>query len=416
VLQSGIKIYTNMDKDVQKTLQDRINNGTSYYKNDDQQVGATILDSKTGGLVAISGGRNYKNVVERNQAIDSHPTGSSLKPFLAYGPAIENMKWATNHAIQDESSYWVDGAQFKNYDTQSHGTVSIYDALRQSFNIPALKTWQQVKKDAGSDAPKEFASKVGLDYSGKIGPSEVLGGSSSEFSPTQLASAFASIANGGTYNNAHSIQKVVTNDGDTIEYDHSSHKAMKDYTAYMLAEILKGTFKPYGSAYGHGVSGVNMGAKTGTGTYGQEIYEKYNLPDNAAKDVWINGFTPQYSMSIWMGFNKVKQYGTNSFVGHSEQEYPQYLYEDVMSDISSKDGEDFKKPDNVSGSDGENLSVKGHPDNNTTSRSVHGSSDTSSSSGGSNSASSSNHSSQGNSGNALTRLFNLNSIFDYEAS
>ena len=56
------------------------------------------------------------------------------------------MKWSTNHAIQDESSYWVDGSQFKNYDTKrSHGTVSIYDALRQSFNIPALKTWQQVK-------------------------------------------------------------------------------------------------------------------------------------------------------------------------------------------------------------------------------------------------------------------------------
>ena len=35
---------------------------------------------------------------------------------------------------------------------------------------------------------------------------------------------------------------------------------MSDYTAYMLAEMLKGTFKPYGSAYGHGVSGVNMGA------------------------------------------------------------------------------------------------------------------------------------------------------------
>ena len=157
-------------------------------------------------------------------------------------------------------------------------------------------------------------------------------------SPTQLASAFAAIANGGTYNNAHSIQKVVTHEGDTIEYEHTSHKAMKDYTSYMLAEILKGTFKAYGSAYGHGVSGVNMGAKTGTGTYGQEIYEKYNLPDNAAKDIWINGFSPEYTMSVWMGFNKVKQYGTNSFIGHSEQEYPQYLYEDVMSSISSKDG------------------------------------------------------------------------------
>ena len=135
---------------------------------------------------------------------------------------------------------------------------------------------------------------------------------------------------------------------------------MKDYTAYMLAEILKGTFKAYGSAYGHGVSGVNLGAKTGTGTYGAEIYQQYNLPDSAAKDVWINGFSPQYTMSVWMGFNKVKQYGTNSFVGHSQQEYPQYLFQDVMSDISSKDGEDFKKPKDVNGSDGDNLSVAGH--------------------------------------------------------
>lgn len=48
-----------------------------------------------------------------------------------------------------------------------------------------------------------------------------------------------------------------------------------------------------------------MGAKTGTGTYGAETYSQYNLPDNAAKDVWINGFTPQYTMSVWMGFSKL---------------------------------------------------------------------------------------------------------------
>ena len=68
VLQSGIKIYTNMDKDVQQTLQDRINNG-SFYKNEDQQVGATILDSKTGGLVAISGGRNYKMLLKETKQL-----------------------------------------------------------------------------------------------------------------------------------------------------------------------------------------------------------------------------------------------------------------------------------------------------------------------------------------------------------
>jgi penicillin-binding protein 1A len=426
VLNSGIKIYTNMDKDAQSTLQDRINNG-SYYKNSDQQVGASILDSKSGALAAISGGRNYKDIVDRNQATDAHPTGSSLKPFLAYGPAIENMNWATNHAIKDESSYQVDGVTFRNYDTKGHGTVKIYDALRQSFNIPALKAWQQTIQDAGKDAPKNFAKKVGLDYSSDIGPSEVLGGSASEFSPTQLASAFASIANGGTYNNAHSIKKVVKQDGDTIEYDHTSHKAMKDSTSYMLAEILKGTFEAYGSAYGHGVEGINLAAKTGTGTYGQETYQQYNLPDDAAKDVWINGFTPKYTMSVWMGFNKVKQGGTNSFVGHTEQEYPQYLLKDVMSQINPKDGADYKKPDSVGGDDKDSLYIKGHKDDDTTDNKPTGQGgSSSSSSSSSNSNSSSNNSSnsnsqsnnnssqqQGNStsnrsANALTKLFTFN--------
>lgn len=446
VLQSGIKIYTNMDKNVQKTLQDRIDNG-NYYKNDDQRVGSTILDSKTGGLVAISGGRNYKDVVDNNAATDAHLTGSSLKPFLAYGPAIENMQWATNHALQDESSYSIDGGTFQNYDGSGHGTVSAYDALRQSFNIPALKTWQQVNSDAGKNAVKNFASKVGLDYQSDLGPSDVLGGGASEFSPTQLASAFATIANGGTYNNAHSIQKVVTADDDTIEFDHTSHKAMKDYTAYMLAEMLTGTFKAYGSAYGHGVSGVTMGAKTGTSTYGTEVNQQYNLPDNAAKDVWINGFTPKYTMSIWMGFSEIKEGGTNSFLGHSEQEYPQYLYEDVMSDISSSNDGDFKKPDSVNGSSADDLSVSGHPDNNTTNRKVYGSSGSSdsSSSSSSNSISSNSSDSSSNSSNSsnstttnnsttsngnttgstatqgansvgskLSSLFHLNSIFNFD--
>ena len=46
------------------------------------------------------------------------------------------MQWATNHVMQDESSYSIDGGTFRNYDGQGHGTVSAYDALRQSFNIP----------------------------------------------------------------------------------------------------------------------------------------------------------------------------------------------------------------------------------------------------------------------------------------
>ncbi|MBO3077108.1 penicillin-binding protein [Mammaliicoccus vitulinus] len=368
IMTSGLKIYTNMDKNVQKTLQDSVDNGT-FYKNKDQITGSSIVDTKTGRLVGISGGKEYKDVVDRNQATDIHPTGSSLKPILAYGPAIENMQYATNHKFQDESEYNVNGSIFKNYDGKGHGSVTMADALARSYNIPALKSWQETNQNAGEKAVKDFASKVNLNYKDQIGPSEVLGGSQSEFSPTQLASAFASIGNGGTYNEPKSIRKVVTQDDETIKFSSDSHKAMEDYTAYMLTEMLKGTFEAYGSAYGYGISGVNVAAKTGTGTYGDEVYSEYQLPENAAKDVWITGYSPQYTMSVWMGFNKVKEYGENSFLGHDEQIKPQILFNEVMSEISSYDGSDFEKPDSVTGS-GKSLSVAGNEDNQTTSNSA----------------------------------------------
>lgn len=368
IMTSGLKIYTNMDKDVQKTLQESVDNGT-FYKNKDQITGSSIVDTKTGKLVGISGGKNYKDVVDRNQATDVHPTGSSLKPILAYGPAIENMQYATNHKFQDESEYNINGSIFKNYDGQGHGSVTMADALARSYNIPALKSWQETNQNAGEKAVKDFASKVNLNYKDEIGPSEVLGGSQSEFSPTQLASAFASMGNGGTYNEAKSIRKVVTQDDETIKFSSESHKAMEDYTAYMLTEMIKGTFQAYGSAYGYGINGVNVAAKTGTGTYGDEVYNEYQLPENAAKDVWITGYSPQYTMSVWMGFNKVKEYGENSFLGHDEQTKPQILFNEVMSEISNYDGADFEKPDSVTGS-GKSLSVAGNEDNDTTSSSA----------------------------------------------
>lgn len=102
-----------------------------------------------------------------------------------------------------------------------------------------------------------------------------------------------------------------------------------------------------------------------------------------------------------------------------------------MSDITSNDDGDFKKPDSVVGSNADDLSVSGHPDNDTTNREVYGSngsSDSSSkkssssdnssgeSSDSSNSGNNGNNSSQQNStntnnsdnGNTLSNIFHFN--------
>lgn len=363
VLTSGLKIYTNMDNNAQVSLQNNVDN-MNIYKNKYQQAASTIVDTQTGALVAISGGRNFTDVVDRNLATDIHPVGSTIKPFLSYGPIVENEQWATNHKIQDESEYDINGIKFKNYDTQNHGIVTMRDAIRRSLNIPALKIFQEIKKESGNDASYEFAKNVGLEYKSKdLGPAEALGGSSSEFSPTQMASAFSAFGNGGTYNKAHAIRKVVTQDEETIKFDTISEKAMEDYTAYIVTDMLKGSFEPFGTAYGSSVPGLSLAAKTGTGTYGNETYEKYNLPDNAAKDVWIVGYSPRYTMSVWMGFTKLAEGGANSFVGPEEQALPKSLFKQVMSEISPIDGQDFAMPDSVE-KVGTDVKVKGKQDSN----------------------------------------------------
>src|SRR5699024_9220751 len=79
-----------------------------------------------------------------------------------------------------------------NYDNQGHGNVTIRDALRQSFNVPAVKAFEAVQEEAGYNAPAEFAAEAGLDYSTKnegdytVSFNDVLGGGESRFSPLQM--------------------------------------------------------------------------------------------------------------------------------------------------------------------------------------------------------------------------------------
>ena len=115
------------------------------------------------------------------------------------------MQWATNHAIQDESSYSIDGGTFRNYDGNGHGTVTAYDALRQSFNIPALKTGNKLIHKLEIMQLRNSHQKL-IDYQSDIGPDVFL--VVALLSSHLLTSiCFQRIAN-GTYNNAHSIQKL----------------------------------------------------------------------------------------------------------------------------------------------------------------------------------------------------------------
>ena len=374
VLSSGIQIYTNMDRNVQSYLQNMTNNRNYYYndkfQSDDFNIASTILDTSTGGLVAISGGRDYQEVVDQNLSLVQHNVGSTMKPFLSYGPAIENMEWPTNQTIQDEQSYNPKDSPNNtvyNYDNEGHGNVTMRDALRQSFNVPAVKTFETVKEEAGNNAPEEFAREVGLDYSTKnegeytVSFNDVLGGGESRFSPLQMAQAYATLGNNGEFNEAQSIRYIVTAEGEKIEFENESHKAMEDSTAFMLTDMLKDTFENQGSADYIKMNGLNVAAKTGTTSLDTSILEENDLPNNSAKDAWIVGYTPEYTMSVWSGFdNATAGYSEDKvFVGTDEHITPQWFFRDIMQYISTFNGQDFEQPDSVEQINGNEFGVVG---------------------------------------------------------
>ena len=431
VLASGIQIYTNMDSNVQSYLQNMTNNRNYYYndkfRSDDFNIASTILDTSTGGLVAISGGRDYQEVVDQNLALTQHNVGSTMKPFLAYGPAIEHMEWATNQTIQDEQSYTPKDSPNNtvyNYDNQGHGNVTIRDALRQSFNVPAVKSFEAVQEEAGYNAPAEFAAEAGLDYSTKnegdytVSFNDVLGGGESRFSPLQMAQAYATLGNNGEFNEAQSIRYIVTAEGDKIEFDNETHEAMKDSTAFMLTDMLKDTFENQGSADYIQMNGLNIAAKTGTTSLDTSILEENNLPSNSAKDAWIVGYTPEYTMSVWTGFDNASAgYSEDKvFVGTDEHITPQWFFKDIMQYISTFNGQDFEQPDSVEQINGNEFRVAGGGGFWNSGGSNNNSNSNSNNNGSSNSDSNSNNNGSGSTGGTWSWEYNEDGEIETEGN
>ena len=359
VLASGVDIYTNMNVDAQLRMYNITNNRQYFsgekFQSDNFDMGAILLDTKTGGVAAVSGGRDYREIVKHNMATYARNVGSTMKPFLSYAPAIEYLQLGTGHLIQDEASYspvGTDGTIY-NYDGQNHGNVTMRTSVLRSFNIPAVKIFEQIVDEVGTEGVMDFASEVGLNYSHigdgnyEVNFNDVLGGSESRFSPREMAEAYRAFGNNGEYGESHAIRSIVTLDEQSFEFENETHQAMEDYTAYMMTDMMKHTFYSYGTAANAYINGLNLAGKTGTTSYDTAHANELNLPNNSGKDAWIVGYTPEYTMSVWMGFHEDRPDGESSFVGGNEQIMPQWFFRDVMANVSSYNGEDFTMPESV---------------------------------------------------------------------
>lgn len=300
-----MNIYTYCDPETQKLCYD-LNTGVTYnYSDEDLNMGGAVQSSQDGRVVAVLGGRNFVQT-GTNYATTKQQPGSSVKPFLDYGLAFEYLDWCTEHTISDEAyTYAGTNKSVKNWDGQYHGDVTIPDALLNSWNIPALKALDAVQKEVKKSDIVKALESVGIDMSKEeFNTAYGIGGWATGISPIEMASTYATITNGGMYVESHTVnyaEDVQTGKKYMIDEEIQDAKKQSSYSAassFMIRQTMI-DYTSRGSGSYASLSGLkNVGSKTGTSNFSGSSYVR----DGKDRDAWMTAFSPDYVVSVWMGF------------------------------------------------------------------------------------------------------------------
>ena len=338
VLNLGLKIYTNFDSKIQDTLTESVNANYAGIKQA-SNVAMVVLNNENSGIAALYGGKKqiFHGFNIATQA--KLQPGSSIKPILAFGPAIEYLNWGSDHIVNDSK---LQGSQIQNWDRRFHGNTTINNALVWSYNIPAIKTYQEV----GFNRVKQYAANVGMEITDDSITTPI-GGSGDGFSPLQMAGAYVPFSNGGYYATPKAIKKVYDSEGSEVKsFSKDDRKrVIKESTAYIMTSMLRNGVN--GLASFARISGADMAVKTGTTTFGEGEAQKYNFDiDNYSKDSWTIGYTSNYTMAVWQGFDAID--GPTKYMTQDDTQKTQALYRINMQNIVRiHPPKGFKVPENV---------------------------------------------------------------------
>lgn len=333
----GFHIYTTVDPAAQGAVDRAFDNPELFPKDGPEQIaqGAmVIVDTETGGIAAMSGGRDYV-AKGLNRALAKRQPGSAFKPIAVYAPALEE-GYTPYSMLKDEQM------KFGNYEPRNlsgryAGEVTMFEAVQRSINVPAV--W--LLNEIGVETGMEFAEKLGIELSGDDRNLAIaLGGLTNGATPLEMARAYSAFANGGRLAESYVIERVEDAGGHSL-YTHepSSEQVMSDQTAYYTTLLLQSVTQEGGTGtranFGRPVAG-----KTGTTQLGIK-----GVSDSSGnRDIWFAGYTPEYAAAVWMGFdatNKEHYLTTGSGAAAA-------LFAKVMSEtLKGREVQSFPRPEGV---------------------------------------------------------------------
>lgn len=293
-----LKIKTHLDPDLYNKIKDTVLKGK--YLDDKQQVSAVVINSD-GIVVGMVGGRDANS--EWNRATqNTRSSGSSMKPFTAYGPLLQYFGDQYNTMSRfDSSPYHYPGTNFTmyNYGRASYGFIDMQQALRWSLNTPVARIDDNI---LGSNRMKTFLSGLGLDVKDEYSANDGIG---INVSPLQSAAAYNAINNGGIYTKPRFIDKITFVDGTEKTINPRRNRAMNESVAYVLTQMLRGVPQArIGSAPDASIPQfAGYAGKTGLVAFAPGV--NHTTPyGEGSSDAWYASFTNGgYSVVLWTGYD-----------------------------------------------------------------------------------------------------------------
>jgi penicillin-binding protein 2A len=327
--QGGYKIVVPMDPAAQNSVYKNFQEGKYFIgTGKEKPEGAMVLmDSETGGLLAVQGGRNY--VTEGlNRVVVNRQPGSTFKPLAVYGPALESDKYKPYSMLRDEELSY-NGYEPKNYNGRYEEKVSMVEAITHSVNSSAV--W--LLNEIGISYSKEYLDNLGMPIEDK-GLGIALGGIDHGVSPLQMLKGYRSFLHEGKTVEPFVISKIYDHKGELIgKAKREEKKVWTKQNAWYMTRMLQEVVK--NGTGSDGPENMEIAGKTGTTNYPD--VEKGN------KDTWFVGYTPQVVGAVWIGYDKT----TKESYLNSGSAQPTLLFKQVINQMPSQQGLSFKKPSGV---------------------------------------------------------------------
>lgn len=327
----GIRIYTNLDMNAQKILENSVKNNLNTDKN--LQVASVMMEPNSGKIIALVGGRDY-NKSQYNRAYQSaRQVGSTMKPLLYYA-ALENGFTSSTTFTSEATTFNFSNNQ--TYSPQNYGDqygnkpISLATAISYSDNIYAVKTHMFLGEDALVNISKRLGITAKLDEV----PSLPLGTASINI--IEMAAAYSAFANEGYKVQGYLISKVEDLKGNVLyERKEKRESVLNKSLTFILNNLLTSTYD---------ASFIDYNYPTAIGI-APKIKHKLALKSGTTDtDHWSIGYNKDVVTAVWIGYDD----NTNISVG--DYKYSRNIWVEAMENYL-KDKEDnwYKQPSNVVG-------------------------------------------------------------------